>query len=136
MRGALILLLLSGAALAQVDAVDPDVKGKQLPTEEEEDTPDAEEEPAPEPVKKPEKKLEPAKKAEPAPAPAPRPAPPALTVTHLTDAELDAAWEKWRVANAANDGNAENKARAELLRLREEAGAGDLETWSAAMLRS
>src|SRR6185503_10769838 len=79
---------------------------------------------------------EPAKKPEPVPAPAARPLPPAIAVTHVTDADLDAAWERWRAANTEGNSKAENDARAELLALREEIGAGDLEIWASAMLRS
>lgn len=102
------------------------------------DSPDEEEEPKEQPKeapKTPPKKAEP-KKAE--PAPAAKPLAPPLAVTRITDADLDAAWERWRIANAAfaTDAKAEANARAELLRLEAEVGALDFEAWSIAMLRA
>ncbi len=158
----------AATALAQVDLVDPDVKPKTVrkparpapaprpgiegegdlgeqpidlkPGESPEiDSPDTEEEEAKPvaPVKAPVKVAP--KKVEPVPfGPSPRPPVPAILPTKLTDADLDAAWDRWRVANQnqASDPKAEAAARADLVRLKNEIGASDLEPWSIAMLRA
>lgn len=163
----LLAALSTPPALAQVDLVDPDAKPASKPPppapkpaprpaasdeevrqpqpidlrpgetpeiaeeEEEAEAPQPKEQPK-QPVKKP----EPVKKAE--PPPVVRPAAPAIIVTRLKDADLDAAWDRWRLANAAfaADPKAEANARAELLRMKAEIGALDLEAWSVAMLRA
>lgn len=101
------------------------------------DSPEEEEAPV---APKEQPKVQP-KKPEPAPKKAeapPKPAVPPIAVTRLTDADLDAAWDRWRIANAAfaNDPKAEANARAELLRMKAEVGALDFEAWSIAMLRA
>ncbi|MBK7861783.1 MAG: hypothetical protein IPJ65_24835 [Archangiaceae bacterium] len=104
------------------------------------DSPDEEEE-APkkaEPLREAPKKEAP-KKVEPKkPEPPARPIAAPIAVTKTNDADLDAAWERWRTANAAfgQDPKAEANARAELLRLKAEVGALDFEAWSIALLRA
>ncbi len=160
-----VLLLSAGSpAWAQVDLVDPDAKPtpKKAPApapapppaapkedetaprqpidlkpgeDAEIDSPDEpDEQPKEAPKPQPIKKAEP-KKVEAAPA---KPAVPPIQVTKLGDADLDAAWDRWRVANAAfaSDPKAEANARSELLRLKAEVGALDFEAWSIAMLRA
>jgi len=158
----LVLAAWAANAFAQVDLVDPDAKAppKKAPapapaatpkpeqpsqpidlTPGEEPEVDSPEEPeeapaeAPKPAATP-KKAEPAKKPE--PAPAAKPSVPPIQVTKLTDADLDAAWDRWRTANSnfASDAKAEANARAELLRMKAEVGALDFEAWSIAMLRA
>jgi tetratricopeptide (TPR) repeat protein len=167
-RGLLLvaLMAMSGKAFAQVDLVDPDVKPakkrappkpKPKPDEVEgegdltrqpldlkpgeqpdiaEPAPDEEEPEKPAAPEKPVKKA-PEKKPE-APVEKPRPQVAPIAVPRHSDADFDAAWEKWRAANAnqVNDPKAEAQARAELVSLKTEAGAANLETWSVAMLRA
>lgn len=59
-----------------------------------------------------------------------------LVVTRLTDADLDAAWERWRIANASTDLKAEAVARKALLKLKQEIGASNLESFAQGMLRA
>ncbi|MBL8954937.1 MAG: hypothetical protein JNK82_29440 [Myxococcaceae bacterium] len=163
----LVLAVWAGSGWAQVDQVDPDaakapparkapapapaakraaeedVAPRQpidlKPGEEAEiDSPDEPDEPAPTPTPRQQpKKVEPAAK-KPEAAPAVKPAVPPIQVTKLTDADLEAAWDRWRNANGtfANDPKAEANARAELLRMKAEVGALDFEAWSIAMLRA
>lgn len=155
-----MFLAAATSARAQVDLVDPDAKPKKAPprggvtippppspiapadddlTDPDAVDPDTVEEETPKPVEpvKPVKKAEPVKKVEPVAAPV-RPAAPPIITTKKTDADLDAAWDRWRVANDGfnTDPKAEANARGELLSLREETGARDLEAWSVAMMRA
>ncbi|MBS1149278.1 MAG: hypothetical protein H6Q89_976 [Myxococcaceae bacterium] len=154
----LCLLCSSSAAWAQVDLVDPDV-----PTEKKEvDESDlADQEPVEkgpleqvdsdlpvkrEPIAAPArldagtragaagKKVDPKKAPE--PPPEPKVAAPPLVVTRANDADLDAAWEKWRVANASPDVKAEAVARKDLLKLKQEIGATNLESFAQGMIRA
>jgi tetratricopeptide (TPR) repeat protein len=155
-------------ALAQVDLVDPDAKpankvapgaqkprSKAAPAADDDDerprqpidlkpgeTPEIapeepEEAPKPQPKQEPKRALAP-KKADAKREPAPKAPPPPIVITRLSDADLDSAWERWRVANTAfqSDAKAEANARAELLRLKAEIGALDVEGWSVALLRA
>ncbi|GMU11205.1 MULTISPECIES: tetratricopeptide repeat protein [Corallococcus] len=86
---------------------------------------------APPPVK-------PAAPAEPAPPPVVVPARPAVTpvmAPKVTDAELLAVWEKWKAARSRNDLAAAEAAQKELLTLREEVLASDLEPLSMGFVR-
>jgi hypothetical protein len=161
------LLLLAAPAFAQVDMVDPDVKptGKRAkPKHKLEDVygnegrePSSGSQPvdlkpgeAPEiaepaedddvrPTKVHEKQTKKAPDKKPdAPAPKPKAAVAPIAVTKRTDADLDAAWERWRTANAnlSADPAAEARARAELLKLKTEVGARDIEPWGVALLRA
>jgi hypothetical protein len=146
----------------RVDLVDPDEPAKPKkragePVEEDDDTPSILKrqpqdlkpgetpEIAPPPEEedfKPQEPIAPVKK-EPEvktvePAPKPKPPPPPILITHHGDADLYAAWERWRTANAnfATDAKAEAAARAELLKLKTEVGARDIEPWAVAMQRA
>ncbi len=59
-----------------------------------------------------------------------------VRVVHVTDAQLTAAWDEWRKAAVLGSSDAEVKARAALLRLREEAGSPSLEPFSVGFLRA
>lgn len=76
-------------------------------------------------------------KAEAAPPPKePRPPPPPILSPRVTDADLLAAWLKWSRAHAALDSAAAAKAQQELLTLRQEVGASDMDTFSLGFLRA
>ncbi|MFT3842046.1 MAG: hypothetical protein QM723_33960 [Myxococcaceae bacterium] len=68
-------------------------------------------------------------------APAKPPAPPIL-VAQTSDADLQAAWEKWRAANEKNDVKAEATARAELLALKARSGSTALVPYAVGLLRA
>ncbi len=157
----LLALCVAAPAFGQVDLVDPDAPAvkKEKPEPDESDTPE-------EPVNRVEKvdpgskglapvkvdagtkapvgvapvggpkKGEGKKLIPDLPAPVARPAAAPLLVTRGTDADLEAAWEKWRTANASNNSKAEAAARAELLKAKAELGAADLEAFSQGMLRA
>jgi len=105
---------------------------------------DARPAPAPEKTDKKDAKKAPEKKPDAAAAAAAdaaakaKPAVAPIAVTKRSDADLDAAWERWRAANAntASDPAAEARARAELLKLKTETGARDIEPWAIALLRA
>lgn len=86
---------------------------------------------APSPAKKPGEKA----KDELPPMFGPAAVPP-IVVKKLSDADFDAVWEKWRAADASNDGKAEVLARAELLQLKESSGAFSLEPFALGLLRA
>lgn len=156
---ALLALCAVTPVWGQVDLVDPDVpvvkKTKppknETPPEDNEtpyDVPFAKEPPRAEPpsstpdagsraqILRVDPKKPDAKKLPEAPPPVVRAPAAPLIVTHATDADLEAAWEKWRVANASNNPKAEATARSELLKLKQEIGASDLEAFSQGMLRA
>lgn len=75
-------------------------------------------------------------KAAAAPPKEPRPPPPPILSPRVTDADLLAAWLKWSRAHAALDSAAAAKAQQELLTLRQEVGASDMDTFSLGFLRA
>ncbi|MHA7629712.1 tetratricopeptide repeat protein [Corallococcus sp. M7] len=82
--------------------------------------------------------LKPAAPAEPAPPPVVVPAKPAVTpvmAPKVTDAELLAVWEKWKAARSRNALAEAEAAQKELLKLREEVLASDLEPLSMGFVR-
>lgn len=150
-----LLACLALPAWAQVDLVDPDLPEKKAAEDDEEaarlKTPIEQVDPdlppkkadAVAPVARPADagtkatgtaKKDPKKPPEPAPAPR-APATP-LAVTRANDADLGAAWDKWRLANASPDIKAEAAARKELLKLKKEIGASNLESFAQGMLRA
>lgn len=68
--------------------------------------------------------------------PAPKKEPPAMVVKTISDADLNAAWLKWREANASKKPEAEQAARKELLAMRSLIGSSNLELWAVGMLRA
>lgn len=137
-------------ALAQVDLVDPDAKAPQKrPKPQAQPEPDAEDDPvddtdgnlvAPPTVKKPvvgkgpggkELPKEPPKKELP-----PKKEPPPVVVKTISDADLNAAWQKWAAANATKIPEKELAARKELLALRDLIGSTNAELWAVGMLRA
>jgi tetratricopeptide (TPR) repeat protein len=151
-----------GLALAQVDLVDPDAPQarpakKPAPPPEDLDpyaglATEEEEKEAPAPgdgtlVAPPTKKAPPpaAKgavgKADPKAAelkkePPPRAEPPKVVVKTISDADLNAAWVRWREANASKNAKAEGAARKELLALKRLTGTRNAELWSVGLLRA
>ena len=75
------------------------------------------------------------KKAEPKPEPAKAAVPPILTPA-TSDADLQAAWDRWQKANASNDVKAEAAARGELLALKTRSGATALMPMAVGLLRA
>jgi tetratricopeptide (TPR) repeat protein len=71
----------------------------------------------------------------PVPAPVARPPPPSILAPQVSDADLQATWERWRKAVAARDMEAAQKAQAELLALKDDVAALDLEALSVGLLR-
>src|SRR5437762_1669046 len=118
-RFAMLLLVTAGAAWAQVDLVDPDAKPKKTTPQpkpkaaepaaapegdtegKDDETPDEEEEAPKEEPKKEQPKVAPKKEAPKKAETAARAPVAPIIVTRLNDADLDAAWDRWRVANAA-----------------------------------
>lgn len=154
-----LFMFVAPFAWGQVDAVDPDVKSasddeatERLKTPIEQVDPDvAEKKPveeppvpvAPKPTVAPDagtKGTGTAKKGDPKKAPEPEPAPKVaavpLVVTKANDASLAAAWDKWKLANASPDVKAEAAARRELLKLKKEIGATNLESFAQGMIRA
>lgn len=68
--------------------------------------------------------------------PAGRKPPKPVLTTQESDAELLAAWSKWREAIAKPDSKAAEAAQAELLRLKEDLAISDLETFSTGFIRA
>ncbi|MBE4753447.1 hypothetical protein G4177_35390 [Corallococcus sp. ZKHCc1 1396] len=66
---------------------------------------------------------------------APRPGPTPVMAPKVVDADLLAVWERWKQARARNDKAAAQSAQQELLKLREEILATDLEPLSVGFLR-
>ncbi len=143
---AIVALCFSSPAWAQVDLVDPDLPAQKKAVEEKQPIDQVDDDlPVKRdpivPVARPDagprfsaKKVEPKKAPE--PAPVPRPPDFAVAVTRANDADLDAAWEKWKLANASPDVKAEASARKELLALKGEIGASNLESFAQGMLRA
>jgi tetratricopeptide (TPR) repeat protein len=153
LRLVLLWLCLTGSAWAQVDLVDPDVpavRKEKKPVDAEEKEP-LEQVDGDLPVKKdpvvplarPDAGARPGlagKKPEakkpPEPPPEVKVAAIPLPVTKANDADLEAAWDQWKTANASTDLKAEALARKELLRLKVEIGASNLESMAQGMLRA
>jgi tetratricopeptide (TPR) repeat protein len=152
---ALLAPWFSSPAWAQLELVDPDapaVKKSKPPKDEQpppEDTDIPDEKPFVEPPPPRAEKVDAGtrgqgkvdlKKADSKKAPEPPPAPKVvavpLVVSRATDQDLDAAWEKWRLANNSPDAKAEATARLALLKLKKEIGAEDLEAFSQGMIRA
>jgi tetratricopeptide (TPR) repeat protein len=74
--------------------------------------------------------------ATPAPPKEPRQPPPPILAPRVKDGDLLAAWQKWSRAHAALDSAAAAKAQQELLTLRQEVGASDMDTFSLGFLRA
>ncbi|HYO51596.1 hypothetical protein [Archangium sp.] len=72
----------------------------------------------------------------PAPAPVVRPPPPAILTPRVTDADLQAAWDKWQKAVAALDMGAARKAQQELVALKDDVAALDMEALSIGFIRA
>ncbi|HZI15348.1 MAG TPA: tetratricopeptide repeat protein [Myxococcus sp.] len=70
-----------------------------------------------------------------APAAPPRPALSPVLAPRVSDADVLAVWDKWRRARATNDGPTADAAQAELVKLRGELGATNLEPISMGFLR-
>jgi len=58
-----------------------------------------------------------------------------LTVTPMSDSQLDDKWRAWREASASSDVKREQDARQELLRVKRRIGASNLEGWAEGLLR-
>ncbi|MFZ5471096.1 MAG: hypothetical protein ACOZIN_16845 [Myxococcota bacterium] len=71
-----------------------------------------------------------------APAPKQQQLPPPLRVDKVSDDELSAGWEKLRAALTARDLQAMGTAQAELLRLKEAAGASNLDGYATSLVRA
>ncbi|HEX8438945.1 tetratricopeptide repeat protein [Archangium sp.] len=72
----------------------------------------------------------------PAPAPVVRPPPPTILTPRVTDADLQQAWDKWQKAVAALDMETARKAQQELVDLKDDVGALDMEALSIAFIRA
>lgn len=72
----------------------------------------------------------------PAPAPVVRPPPPTILTPRVSDADLQAAWVRWQTAVAALDKEGARKAQQELLSLKDDVGALDMETLSMGFIRA
>ncbi|WP_075207668.1 hypothetical protein [Archangium violaceum] len=72
----------------------------------------------------------------PAPAPVVRPPPPPILAPRVTDADLQAAWDKWRKAVAALDMETARKAQQELVSLKDDVAALDMESLSIGFIRA
>jgi tetratricopeptide (TPR) repeat protein len=107
-----------------LNAIDPDAKPRPKPSQ-----PEA----TPAPVVAPKKKG--AKTPEPPPEPV-KPKYPPLIVNRAGDAELEAAWDRWRSADASKDPKAEAQARAALKALKGEVGAAALEPYAMGFVRA
>lgn len=66
---------------------------------------------------------------------APPRAPP-LQIVALSDADLDAIWQRWVKASASADIKAEQAARAELLKTKRQIDASSMELWAMGLLRA
>ncbi|PTL82376.1 tetratricopeptide repeat protein [Vitiosangium sp. GDMCC 1.1324] len=78
----------------------------------------------------------PAKAQPAAPAPVVRPPPPPILAPRVTDADLQAAWDKWQKAVAALDMEAARKAQQELISLKDDVAALDMEALSIGFIRA
>ena len=72
----------------------------------------------------------------PPPAPVVRPPPPAIVAPRVTDADLQAAWDKWQKAVAALDMESARKAQQELVSLKDDVAALDMESLSIGFIRA
>ncbi|MFY0566087.1 hypothetical protein ACN28E_19900 [Archangium lansingense] len=72
----------------------------------------------------------------PPPAPVVRPPPPQILTPRVTDADLQAAWDKWQKAVAALDMEAARKAQTELVSLKDDVAALDMEAFSIGFIRA
>ncbi len=68
-------------------------------------------------------------------APATRPPPPPLLAPRVSDADLLTMWERWREARQKADAAAAEQGRQDLLKLRDEISATDIDTFSASLVR-
>jgi hypothetical protein len=156
-----LALLVPGVASAQTRPgytdpryIEPDLKDDSLepqdqPIEDipEEEPPAAEEDEAPAPRKsareaKPVEAVPASARPPSAPAPEapavvfqPRPAVSPVLAPRRTDAEVLAVWERWRQARATNDAASAEAAQEELVKLRAELVASDLEPLSVGLVR-
>ncbi len=151
-------VLVAAGAWAQVELVDPDaptvrakkVVPKKQPTATTDDSVDETTDPSDQTVEPDEvntpKKAAPAGKEPVITAPAPRmpestkkeptvAAPPVLTVTPMSDSQLDQAWSAWREASASTDVKREQDARQALVKIKKKIGATNLEAWAGGLLR-
>jgi Flp pilus assembly protein TadD len=58
-----------------------------------------------------------------------------IVVRPTSDAELDHAWQDWKKVEAGHDVDAEKKARARLVSLKNSIGASNMDTWAMGLLR-
>jgi tetratricopeptide (TPR) repeat protein len=72
----------------------------------------------------------------PPPAPVVRPPPPPILARRVTDADLQAAWDKWQKAVAALDMESARKAQQELVSLKDDVAALDMESLSIGFIRA
>ncbi len=70
------------------------------------------------------------------PAPVVRPPPPNILTPRVTDADLQKVWDKWQKAVAALDMESARKAQQELLDLKDDVAALDMESLSVAFIRA
>ncbi len=73
--------------------------------------------------------------AEPKAEPATRPPPPPLLAPRVSDADLLTVWERWTEARKKPDPAAAEQGRKDLLKLRDEISATDIDTFSASLVR-
>ncbi|MFL5355701.1 tetratricopeptide repeat protein [Archangium sp.] len=71
-----------------------------------------------------------------APPPVVRPPPPPILTPRVTDADLQAAWDKWQKAVAALDMEGARKAQQELVSLKDDVAALDMESLSIGFIRA
>ncbi|WP_434389388.1 hypothetical protein [Melittangium boletus] len=71
-----------------------------------------------------------------APPPVVRPPPAPILSPRITDADLAAAWTRWRTAVESMDKDGAAKAQAELVALKQEVGAMDIDAFSMALIRA
>jgi tetratricopeptide (TPR) repeat protein len=71
----------------------------------------------------------------PKPETATRPPPPPLLAPRVSDADLLTMWERWREARQKADAQAAEQGRKDLLKLRDEISATDIDTFSASLVR-
>jgi tetratricopeptide (TPR) repeat protein len=71
----------------------------------------------------------------PKPETATRPPPPPLLAPRVSDADLLTVWERWREARQKSDTAAAEQGRKDLLKLRDEISATDIDTFSASLVR-
>ena len=74
--------------------------------------------------------------AAPPPEAVPRPPPPTILTPRISDADLQTAWDRWQKAVAAQDTGAAQKAEQELVLLKDDVAAQDMEALSTAFIRA